>query len=99
MRQETVAAQNESAEQMIRRMTDDVERAKAAIQSAQDYQKKYADRSRRPVEYQEGDQVLLSTRDLPVGDQKRKLTEKYCGPMKIVQVISPVVIGWNYHLH
>ena len=38
--------------------------------------------------------MLLSTQHLRMGERTRKLAERFCGPMKILQVISP----WVYKL-
>ena len=58
------------------------------LQRAQDRQKKYADRRWRDLELQVRDEVLLSTRNLPVqgaagGDSK--VGPLYCGPFKILE--------------
>ena len=57
------------------------------LRRAQDRQKEYANRRRRDVEFQVGDEVLLSTRTLPVkvatGGSKY-LGPLYCGPFKIL---------------
>ena len=86
--------QNESATSMIARMQADAARAQQAIQEAQEYQKHYADRHRREASFNIGDQVLLDTTYISVGTRVRKLAERFCGPMKILEVISP----WVYRL-
>ena len=58
------------------------------LRRAQDRQKEYADRRRRDVEFQVGDEVLLSTRTLPVKvavGGSRKLGPLYCGPFRILE--------------
>jgi len=54
--------------------------------------KRYADREREEVEeYQVGDLVLLSTKDLKyqmVGRRTEKLTERFVGPYKVKAIIS-----------
>jgi len=54
--------------------------------------KRYTDRERGEVkEYQVGDLVLLSTKDLKyqmVGRQTEKLTERFVGPYKVKAIIS-----------
>ena len=55
---------------------------------AQDRQKEYADRRRRDVEFQVGDEVLLSTNTLPVrvvAGVSQKLGPLYCGPFRILE--------------
>ena len=58
------------------------------LRRAQDRQKEYADRRRRDVEFQVGDEVLLSTKTLPVRVAARgsqKLGPLYCGPFRILE--------------
>ena len=50
----------------LRQLEEDVAQALQNLRRAQDRQKEYADRRRRDVEFQVGDEVLLSTRTLPM---------------------------------
>ena len=55
---------------------------------AQDRQKSYANKWQRDLELQMGDEVLLSTRNLPVqgaAGGSSKLGKLYCGPFKILE--------------
>ena len=69
-----------------------IEEAQAALKKAQEEMKKQADRKRgEPEEYQVGDLVLLSTKDLKwqmEGRRTEKLTERFVGPYKVKRVIS-----------
>jgi hypothetical protein len=47
-------------------------------------QKKHADKLRRDERYKVGDLVMLSTENLPIG--KGKLTDRYIGPLKVLEV-------------
>jgi len=62
------------------------------LQKAQENMKQYADRERAEVEeYQVGDLVLLSTKDLKyqmVRKRMEKLTEHFVGPYKVKAIIS-----------
>jgi len=82
----------EGAEKFAERLKNVQEEAKAALQKAQEDMKRYADREREEVEeYQVGDLVLLSTKDLKyqmVGRQTEKLTERFVGPYKVKAIIS-----------
>ena len=49
-----------------RQLEENVAQALQNLRQAQDRQKEYADRRRRDVEFQVGNEVLLSTRTLPV---------------------------------
>jgi len=82
----------EEAEKFAERMKNVQEEAKAVLQKAQEDMKRYADRERGEVEeYQVGDLVLLSTKDLKyqmVGRRTKKLTERFVGPYKVKAIIS-----------
>jgi len=82
----------EGVERFAERMKNVQEEAKVALQKAQEDMKRYADRERGEVEeYQIGDLVLLSTKDLKyqmVGRQMEKLTECFVGPYKVKAIIS-----------
>jgi hypothetical protein len=83
---------NPDADQRIRRLKDDLQRARTNIEAAQKRQAKYVDQRRRDVQLQAGDSVLLSTRHLQLkGDDKRtpKFAQKYIGPFTIRRVINP----------
>ena len=64
-------------------MTDHLRRAQAS-------QKRYADRRRRHVEFEVGDRVFLSTRNLRLLTPSRKLQDRFVGPFKIVAKVGPV---------
>jgi len=82
----------EGVEKFAERMKNVQEEAKAALQKAQEDMKRYADREREEVEeYQVGDLVLLSTKDLKyqmVGRRTKKVTECFVGPYKVKAIIS-----------
>ncbi len=69
-----------------------IKTAKDNLQDAQERQTKYANQHRRHSEFELGDKVLLSTRNITtVVDKRRptqKLTLKYIGPFKVIQVVS-----------
>jgi len=63
------------------------------LRKAQDRQKAYADKHRREVKYNVGEQVLLSTRNLAfkaVGT--RKFLPKFIGPFPITQVVGNAAV-------
>jgi len=66
------------------------------LKKAQEEMKKQADRKRGEAEeYQVGDLVLLSTKDLKwqmKGRWTEKLTERFVGPYKVKKVISTNVV-------
>lgn len=83
---------NPTAAERIEQLNKDLEQAKKNIAEAQKKQAAYADRRRREVKLQVGEQVLLSTEhlSLKVESQTRKLFAKYIGPFKIKRVVSDV---------
>lgn len=85
---------NESASCMVARMRADETRARQAIEEAQAYQKRFADRHRREAQFKVGDKVLLDTTHVSMGTRVRKLAERFCGPMKVLEAYSP----WVYKL-
>ena len=67
-----------------------------AYDGRRDRQKECADRRRRDVGFQVGDEMLLSTRMLPVKvaiGGRQKLEPLYCGPFRILEKYTSA-----YHL-
>ena len=61
------------------------------LRRAQEKQKRYADKRRRELELNGGDEVVLSTRNLPVqvaAGGSRKLGSLYCGPFMIMEKLA-----------
>jgi hypothetical protein len=61
---------------------------KALITSAQDRQKHYADKKRAPHQFQTGDKVWLSTKNIKFQKGKKKLHPKFIGPFTIEAMIG-----------
>ena len=83
-----VESKNVAADAFLRQLEEDVTHALENLKRAQDRQKRYADRRRRDMELQVGDEVLLSTRNLPIqgaAGGSSKLGPLYCGPFKILE--------------
>jgi len=82
----------EEANKFTERMQEIQKEAKVALKKAQEDMKKYANRYRGETEeYQVGDLVLLSTKDLKyqmVGKRMEKLTERFIGPYKVKAIVS-----------
>ena len=69
----------------------DISVAKQHLDAAQQRQARAADASRRHYEFRPGDRVLLSSQHLRTpGDQKPKLSARFHGPFKIIEMVSPV---------
>ena len=83
-----VESKNEAADSFLRQLEEDVAQAIRNLKRAQVKQKGYADQRRRELEFQVGDQVLLSTKNLPVqvaAGGSRKLGPLYCGPFTVLE--------------
>ena len=80
----------ESVTEFVERMKKVHEEAKAALKKTQEEMKRYADRGRKETEnWEKGDQVLLSTKDLVFKERPtKKLMERYVRPYVIEEVVS-----------
>ena len=82
----------EGAKKFIEKMREIQEKARAVLGKAQEEMKKYTDRKRREVDnYNVGDLVMLSTKDLKyqmVGRRTEKLTERFVGSYKVKKIVS-----------
>ena len=90
--------------EVAKRVSEAVKRAKTCLQQAQQRAKEYADKNRREVNYEVGDKVLISTKNLKLKVRKdTKLLPKYVGPVSIVKRIGPVAYkvelppNWKVH--
>lgn len=75
----------------IQQLHRDLETAKQHLLKAQQQQAHHADKHRREVRFQVGDEVLLSTAHLKLiggGDRTAKFSYKYIGPFKIKRVVN-----------
>jgi hypothetical protein len=81
---------NQVANEWVRRVEADLERARENLQRAQQAQQKEADKHRRAVSYAVGDSVLLSTANLT--SHNSKLRAKFIGPFPIKEVRSDVTV-------
>jgi len=83
---------SEGAKEFVERIKKMQEEAQIALKKAQEEMKKQADRKRGEAEeYQVGDLVLLSTKDLKwqmEGRRTEKLTKQFVGPYKVKRVVS-----------
>ena len=81
---------NPTATELIEQLYHDLDTATSNLKQAQERQAKYANQRRREVNFQLGDQVLLSTANLKNDKQAPKLSPKFIGPFVIKRVVSPV---------
>ena len=76
----------------IQNYSDRLAAAKSALQAAQQRQKTYADKSRRPIDWKVGDQMVLTTKNIKFKGEKsvssHKLLPRYVGPFPITRLIA-----------
>ncbi|KAD6795232.1 hypothetical protein E3N88_06128 [Mikania micrantha] len=74
-------------------LTEKLQLVKARMKAAQDRQKSYADKRRRPIEFEVGDQVLLKVSPWKgvIRFRKRgKLSPRFIGPFRIIARVGKV---------
>ncbi|GJV72217.1 hypothetical protein Tco_1492212, partial [Tanacetum coccineum] len=79
--------------ELVQEMIDKVVLVKEKPKAARDHQKSYADKRRKPLEFEVGDQVLLKVspwKSVVHFGKKGKLAPRYVGPFEILERISPV---------
>jgi len=78
---------------MIQKNMETIRRIQEHIKVAQSRQKSYADKRRRPLEFQVGDQVFLKvspTKGVKRFEVRGKLSLRYTGPYEIIEKLNPV---------
>ena len=78
---------------IVQETTDKIATIKEKLKAARDRQKSYADKRRKPLEFQVGDKVLLKVspwKGTVRFGKRSKLNPRYIGPFEIVQRIGPV---------
>ena len=77
------------AQNTLSQLQDHLRRAKIALKAARDRQIAYADKLRRELEFNEGQLVLLSKKNLSFKQKgSRKFLPKYVGPFKILKRVG-----------
>ncbi|GJV00659.1 putative reverse transcriptase domain-containing protein, partial [Tanacetum coccineum] len=78
---------------IIYETTENIIQIKKRIQAARDRQKSYADRRRKPLEFQAGDKVMLKVspwKGVIRFGKRGKLNPRYVGPFKILAKVGTV---------
>nr|GEX82154.1 putative reverse transcriptase domain-containing protein [Tanacetum cinerariifolium] len=79
--------------ELVQETTDKVVLIKERLKAARDRQKRYADRRQKPLEFEEGDHVLLKVspwKGAVCFGKKGKLAPRYVGPFEVLERIGPV---------
>ena len=79
--------------EIIHETTEKIVQIRDRMKAAQDRQKSYADRRRKPLEFQVGDRVLLKVspwKGVIRFGKRGELNPRYVGPFEILEKIGPV---------
>ncbi|GJY38692.1 putative reverse transcriptase domain-containing protein [Tanacetum coccineum] len=79
--------------EIVQEMTKKIVQIKEILKTARSCQKSYADKRRKPLEFQVGDRVLLKVspwKGVIRFGKKGKLAPRYVGPFEIVEHVGPV---------
>ena len=77
--------------EIIRETTEKIVQIRERMRTARDRQKSYADKRRKPLEFQVGDQVLLKVspwKGMVRFGKRGKLNPRYIGPFEILARIG-----------
>ncbi|GKC27989.1 retrotransposon protein, putative, ty3-gypsy subclass [Tanacetum coccineum] len=78
---------------LVQETTEKISQIKDRLKAAQDRQKSYADKRRKPLEFSVGDYVLLKVspwKGVVHFGKKGKLAPRFVGPFEIVEKVGPV---------
>ncbi|GJW39752.1 putative reverse transcriptase domain-containing protein [Tanacetum coccineum] len=79
--------------EIVQETTEKIVQIKERLKTARSRQKSYADKRRKPLEFQVGDRVLLKVspwKGVVRFGKKGKLAPRYVGPFEIVECVRPV---------
>ncbi|KAD6796387.1 hypothetical protein E3N88_07283 [Mikania micrantha] len=79
--------------ELIQETTDKIAQIQRRLQSTRSIQKSYADKRRKPLEFQVGDRVMLKVspwKGVVRFGKKGKLAPRYVGPFEIIERIGPM---------
>ncbi|KAL8252150.1 hypothetical protein R6Q59_035843 [Mikania micrantha] len=84
--------------ELIQQTTDKIAQIQQRLQATRSRQKSYADKRRKPLEFQVGDRVMLKVspwKGVVRFAKKGKLAPRYVGPFEIIECIGPVAYMLN----
>ncbi|KAD6795357.1 hypothetical protein E3N88_06253 [Mikania micrantha] len=84
--------------ELVHETTEKIVQIRNRMAAARDRQKSYADKRRKPLEFQEGDRVLLKVspwKGVIRFGKRGKLNPRYNGPFEITKRIGPVAYELN----
>ena len=101
----STTSENPAVETMLSNLQRILGAAATNLDKAVEHQRLHADKHRRHVTYQPGDEVLLSTANLPMATSRvqRKLHPRFVGPFAVLEVLSDVAVrlaipaAWKVH--
>ncbi|GJU08507.1 putative reverse transcriptase domain-containing protein [Tanacetum coccineum] len=79
--------------ELIQEMTEKIIQIKQKMQAARDRQKSYADKKRKPMDFQVGDKVMLKVspwKGVVHFGKRGKLNPRYVGPFKMLEKVGTV---------
>ena len=90
---------NPAATDYVENIAEALRKAKTCLHAARQRQKAYADQHRSFLEFEVGDQVLLSTEHIPLKNiGTRKLLMKWMGPFKVTEKIGENAVAYRLEL-
>ena len=84
--------------ELVQQTTEKIKEIKEKLKVAQDRQKSYADKRRKPLEFNEGDHVFLKvspTTGIGRTLRVKKLSPRFVGPFQILKRVGPVAYQIN----
>ncbi|GJS23116.1 putative reverse transcriptase domain-containing protein [Tanacetum coccineum] len=79
--------------ELIQETTEKIVQIKQKMQAARDRQKSYADKKRKPMDFQVGDKVMLKVspwKEVVCFGKRGKLNPRYVGPFKVIEKVRTV---------